>query len=247
MDETAGLGSGTADLTSFDDGACAFGFQPSNGPVDYDGNGDTLGTNVSADLNRQDHPPVQLCPSGITELLRGHAEWGPGACHSTAQACCGAAPCNGGGGQSIFTYQFQCTPMFADGVFVPSSIAGSELSSERAAAAHVLFPPLVAKIVVRRGCRPWIALASREEVPVTLFGSAAFDVSRIDLASVRFAGAPSVKTMISDVDRDGSLDLTAEFAMSALHLAVGATTATLSGSLVSSQLFVANGAIAVRR
>jgi hypothetical protein len=137
--------------------------------------------------------------------------------------------------------------MFADGVVVPSSIAGTELTSEQAAAAHALFPPLVAKIVVRRGSsRPWIALASRQEVPVTLFGGAALDVSRIDLATVRFAGAPSVKAMVSDVDLDGRLDLTARFVMSALHLAAGATTGTLTGSLVSSQLFVANGAITVR-
>jgi hypothetical protein len=246
MDETAGFGSGTADLTSFDDGACGFGLQPTNGPVDFDGDGATDGTNVSADLNRQDHPEVMLCPSGITEILNGHADWGPAACHSTAQACCGATPCNGGGGQSIFTYRFQCTPMFADGAVVPAAMAGSELTGAQAAAAHVLLPPIVGTMVARHDCAiPWLALASREEVPVTIFGAADLDVSRIDPATLRFAGAPAVSTTLGDVNRDGRLDLTARFVMSTLRLPATATAATLTGSLDDSQVFVASGAVRV--
>jgi hypothetical protein len=246
MDETAGLGSGTADLTSFDDGACGFGLQPTNGPVDYDGDGTTTGTNVSADLNRQDHPEVTLCPSGVTQILNGHAEWGPAACHSTAQACCGQTPCTGGGGQSVFTYRFQCTPMFADGAVVPAAIAGSELTGAQAAAAHVLFPPVVGTIVVRHGFAiPWLALRSHDEVPVTIFGAGDLDVSRIDPTTLRFAGAPPVSIMVSDVNLDGRLDLTARFVMSTLRLAATATSATLTGSLDDSHPFVATGTVRV--
>jgi hypothetical protein len=123
LNEPAGLGSGNGDLTSFDDGACNFGFQPTDGPLDYDGDGTTTGTQVSADLNRQDHPSVMTCPSGVTETLNGHTEWGP-------------AP-----GQSIFTYRFQCTPFYADGAIVPAGISSNELTAEMAERAHALEPP----------------------------------------------------------------------------------------------------------
>ena len=50
---------------------------PTDGPLDYDGDGNTTGTNVSADLIRQDHPSVPMCPSGVTDVLNGHTDWGP--------------------------------------------------------------------------------------------------------------------------------------------------------------------------
>jgi hypothetical protein len=247
MDETAGLGSGTADVTTFDDGACGFGPWPTNGPVDYDGNGDTTETSVSADLNRQDHENVTLCPTGVTEVLTGHAEWGPAACHSTDQACCGATPCRGGGGQSVFAYGFQCTPMFADGVSPPSSLAGSELTADQAAGAHVLLHPLAVSVVVRFGCStPWIAPRSPDEVPVTIRGAPDLDVAQIDPRALRFAGAPPASHRVSDVDHDGRPDLTASFVQSALRLGAGASTATLTGSLRSSQMLVGNAGVAVR-
>jgi len=61
-----------------------------------EGRGDTMGTHVSVDLNRLDHSSVLGCPTGVTEVLNGHADWGP-------------AP-----GQSVFVYNFQCKPAGED-------------------------------------------------------------------------------------------------------------------------------------
>ena len=101
LNEAAGLGSGNADITLYSSysaatGTCPVVIAPSQGPLDYDGDGNTTGTNVSVDLNRQDHPNVTACPTGVTQTLKGHTDWGP-------------AP-----GQSVFTYKFQCTPYGKD-------------------------------------------------------------------------------------------------------------------------------------
>ena len=58
----------TADLTSFDDGACNFGFQPSDGPLDFDGDGNFTGRNVSVDLNRF-NPEVRVLISNESKRL----------------------------------------------------------------------------------------------------------------------------------------------------------------------------------
>jgi hypothetical protein len=96
LNEAAGLGSGTPDITTFSSfsastGACANSIiAPTEGPLDFDQDGDTTGMHVSVDLNRLDHSSVLGCPTGATEVLNGHTDWGP-------------AP-----GQSVFVYNFQC-------------------------------------------------------------------------------------------------------------------------------------------
>ena len=100
LNEAAVLGSGTADITFFDSFQTSTGFclndviAPTDGPIDFDSDGDTTGTHVSVDLNRLDHPTVLDCPTGVVEVLNGHTDWGPAL------------------GQSIFVYYFQCTSDF---------------------------------------------------------------------------------------------------------------------------------------
>jgi hypothetical protein len=102
LDEAAGLGSGTADITSFSSYNASAGTCPNNvivptdGPIDFDSDGNTTGTHVSVDLNRLDHPAITSCPTGATDVLKGHTDWGP-------------AP-----GQSVFVFNFQCTSFFLD-------------------------------------------------------------------------------------------------------------------------------------
>jgi len=55
-------------------------------------------------------------------------------------------------------------------------------------------------------------------IPVFLFGSAAFDVSMVDVASIRLAGASVSKFTIEDVNRDGRLDLKLHFRIDATNL-----------------------------
>ena len=96
LDELMGLGSGNGDIILFDtavDGACPTGVPaPSDGPIDWDGNG-IAGDNrhASVDLNRMDHPGVVDCPSPVRQVLLGHTDWGPAR------------------GQSVFMYWFRHT------------------------------------------------------------------------------------------------------------------------------------------
>jgi len=227
MNEPAGLGSGTADITSFDDGACGFDFHPTHGPLDYDGDGSTTGTNVSADLNRQDHPLVTICPSGVTEVLNGHTDWGP-------------AP-----GQSVFTYKFQCTPEYGAGLDgygapPPACLSQNELTHEMASRAHALYPPRTAQIVILPGCletRKPIAPGQPGTLSVALLGSDDLDVTEIEPSSLNFHGAKAVRASIRDVNGDGKPDLVAEFDMSAVHLHPSATKGRLRGWLKNSQAF----------
>jgi hypothetical protein len=241
LNEPAGLGSGTADLTSFDDGTCGYGFQPSDGPLDYDGDGNTSGTNVSADLNRQDHPGILVCPTGVTETLDGHTDWGP-------------AP-----GQSIFNYSFQCTPFASDGLQPvprgaqnrPTAGAGplrswsqDELTAEMAAQAHALYPAIAVRIVVRPGCtRKALAPGQPGVVGVSVLGEADFDVSEIEPSSLRLHGAQALSVSAQDVDGSGRPGVYATFEMKDLKVRPDATTLRLTGWLKNSQFFIGESEI----
>jgi hypothetical protein len=102
LNESAGLGSGTPDITTFSSfnaiaGTCPNSIiAPTDGPLDFDQDGNTTGTHVSVDLNRLDHSSVLGCPTGVTQVLNGHTDWGP-------------AP-----GQSVFVYNFHCKPVGED-------------------------------------------------------------------------------------------------------------------------------------
>jgi probable HAF family extracellular repeat protein len=73
LNEPAGLGSGNADMFLFTDGQCNFGIAPTDGPVDWNGDGDTTDTNATADLNPNDHP-VLAC-TVTSQVLNGHDDW----------------------------------------------------------------------------------------------------------------------------------------------------------------------------
>jgi hypothetical protein len=97
LDELAGLGSGTSDLFTFEDGTgCESHFAPTQGPVDWDGDG-TAGDNAhaSSDMTSSDTSrALSLCGTVLLKL-NGHADW-----DSTGHG---------------LTYSFQCTSFFADG------------------------------------------------------------------------------------------------------------------------------------
>ena len=61
-------------------------------------------------------------------------------------------------------------------------------------------------------------LASKGVIPITLFGSTAFDVTTVEMSSVMFAGASVAKFSSRDVNRDGYLDLVLEFRTQDTHL-----------------------------
>ena len=81
-----------------------------------------------------------------------------------------------------------------------------------------------------------INLGSRGNTPVAILGTDVFDVTTVDVASVRFAGAPvrtkpngTLHFSYEDVNLDGVIDLMMHFSTQALQLDETSTMATLTG------------------
>ncbi|HET8541859.1 MAG TPA: hypothetical protein VFL83_18420 [Anaeromyxobacter sp.] len=82
-----------------------------------------------------------------------------------------------------------------------------------------------------------VNLGARGRIPVAILGSEAFDVEAVDLATVRFAGAPPATTgrgepqaSLEDVNADGILDLVLHFAIQDLGIAASDERAALAGA-----------------
>jgi hypothetical protein len=77
LNEPAGLGSGTADMFMFKDGACSpdsggpTRIAPTTGPVDWDGDGVATNLHAAADIDAFQHN----CGDEPTGLLAGFADW----------------------------------------------------------------------------------------------------------------------------------------------------------------------------
>jgi hypothetical protein len=239
LNEPAGLGSGSADLTGFFDSYCDVQpIAPTDGPLDWSGNGDFTETNVAADLNANG----RACGT-IFSRLGGSTEW---------PELSGLS----------FTYGFQCTPYggpTGDGASLLGStntqniqvrgarrlpkrrawnVTGGELSPRMAMDAHLLFPIHSAKMMVSPGCAsPTLAPGQPGTVQVVLLGDNALDVNQVDVTSLRFHGATALNTVVADVDGDGQSDLLVTFDMAKLKLSSAANKARVTGWLKSSQAF----------
>jgi hypothetical protein len=245
LDEPAGLGSGDNSLMFFYDGACGFQVAPTEGPVDWDGDG-VAGDNPAAtsDLDPYNH----LCGAVTSELFRGHMDWPSHAPPNMPPYFPGSPK---------FTYGFQCTSLAEDpppaGSTQPTSVAPlaptpataplapqvGELTAEMAERAHVLYPPAFVKIVIQPGC------SQKNLVPghagtfqVALLGDTHFNVNDVDVSGLNFHGAKALSTEIRDVNNDGIPDLVIQFRGSETRLSKLATKGRLSGWLKNSQVFV---------
>jgi hypothetical protein len=233
MSEPAGLGSGMADLFTFTN-AHETGIPQmaaSQGPVDWNGDGALVNTNVQADTSCGpagfgDHP----CFLPQYPQLNGHTDWGPA-------------------GQNTFTYKFQCTPYGGtngDGASTPTAFLQHEMNTEMAMQAHVALPLRAARIAIRPGCSgKLVAPGQAGAVTVAVLGADDFKVAEIDLGSLGFHGARLMSTFIQDVDGDGRPDLVAVFDMRSLKLHAAAQTGRLSGWLKNSQVFIGEDRISV--
>ena len=76
-----------------------------------------------------------------------------------------------------------------------------------------------------------INLKSRGVVPVAVLTTDGFDAGTIDPATVQFAGAAPVRSMLKDVDRDGDKDMLFLFRTRQLDLDQDSTEATLTAQL----------------
>ena len=76
-----------------------------------------------------------------------------------------------------------------------------------------------------------INLRSRGVVPVAVLTTDNFDATRIDVGSVKFAGAAPVHWRLADVDEDGDVDMMFHFRTQQLELDQSSTEATLTAQL----------------
>ncbi|ABS25324.1 hypothetical protein [Anaeromyxobacter sp. Fw109-5] len=95
-----------------------------------------------------------------------------------------------------------------------------------------------------------IQLGAGGKVPVAILGAPAFDVTAIELTSIRFAGAPLARrgragpmAALEDVDGDGREDLVCHFEVAELELSGTATVAGLEGSTGDGARFAGEDAI----
>jgi hypothetical protein len=121
----------------------------------------------------------------------------------------------------------------------------SEPSTEQLQAMGLVEPVIPARIDVRPGCaNNWIrrdVCAADDwddggDVTVVVFGSAVLDVSAIDTSKVQFAHAALHTASVKDVDKDGRLDLEAQFRNDDLRLGPEGTMASLSAVTTTGQV-----------
>jgi probable HAF family extracellular repeat protein len=180
LNEPAGLGSGNADVFTFDDGTCNFRVAATNGPVDWDGNGIPDNTNATADLNTQDHPA--LACTVTNQVLKGHEDW------------------------SLILASLQAHPDgFPESAHpqVPAEAGTASLMKE-----HALYPILEVGARLRQA--PVGGLAVGGHKTLVLRGSSSFDATQVDPNSVRIFGRRPNLITTSDVNADGAPDLVLE-------------------------------------
>ena len=87
---------------------------------------------------------------------------------------------------------------------------------------------------------------------MAILGSADFDASRVDPATVTLAGAPVAtngkgkpRASATDVDKDGTMDLLVHVVTSQMAISVGDTSATLGGMTLDGTPIEGNGRVTV--
>ncbi|HXU06595.1 MAG TPA: hypothetical protein VN903_36820, partial [Polyangia bacterium] len=191
-------------------------FASTVGPVDWDGDGATDATNISADLNSGfDH----ACGAQL-QRLPGASDWvGP------------------------FSYKFQCTAYGGPNSGGAPSGTGltHELTTSEAIAAHVLYPPRSVRAILGAGSA--LARDRRGSVRLIVHGAPGFSVADVDATSLFFHGARPAGVVVRDLNGDGRLDLVATFKRARATLHPKATRARLRGWLIDGQLFTAEIAL----
>ncbi len=76
-------------------------------------------------------------------------------------------------------------------------------------------------------------LSAQGTLPVAIFTTSDFNAADVNPGTVVFAGAPTVRSALEDVDGDSDLDLVLHFDTQALNLACADTQATLDGQTAS--------------
>jgi hypothetical protein len=224
LDETVGVGgpAGDTDIVIY----CARGAGcslsgPSDGPIDWDNDGDATETNAQGDIdNDNDTPNTTLQTGNDWEVANGV--------------------------NKNLNFKFQCTSAFASGGGegaapgqVQSSIVTTELGLKQAQEGHILHPPAAVSLILSPGCsNPRMKPRTPGAAQLALMGSSSFDVSQVDPASLTLHGAHPTNISAEDVNGDGLPDLLLEFPTADVQLSARATHARLTGWLENSRSFV---------
>lgn len=180
------------------------------------------------------------CPSGVLVSGAGDAsiDWN---CDGDPNGSGVSADINGDLGSTILSSHddwgtldlaFQCAPTFGPGRPPDPSVSKIEVSVPELYDDRLLLPMLTVTMDVAPGVgtNP-IQLGSPDPVSVAVLGAVDFDVSQIDTATLRFAGATPLGTSLSDVDTDGFMDLVGDFEMASLNLVPTSTQGALNAAL----------------
>jgi hypothetical protein len=227
LDETAGLGSGNTDITFFTDAKCNYQVVPSNGPLDFDGDGSATNAHATADLIPGWWEFLRVapgCPSGIHMKLGGFDDWA-----------------------ALTDKVDDIETQNSLNASTPGDLA-REVDLPTLKGKHLLYPPRQVAIAIHPGC----ALASAPLAPgqpgtvtVAILGSSSLDVTQIDPSSLRLHGVEPLNTSVIDVNADGQLDLVATFDTSQLHLPPQAVTIRMTGWMTNSQRFWATAPVTI--
>jgi hypothetical protein len=217
LSEPAGLGSGRSDLFFYSDANCSQRLAPSDGPVDWDGDGDTTGTGLTVDLDFlwwSSLSYIGTCPSGIYVPLLGHDDWGD-------LAALQERPNSGHSWKSN-----------------PNPQRHHELTFEEAKARHILLPPRQVTVLAQPICSQSSAITAKpSSITLQLLGASDLDVSQIDINSLKLHGATPANVTVVDVNGDGFPDLVLTFPTATLKLHPNANRMTLTGFMKNSQSF----------
>jgi hypothetical protein len=230
LDETLGVGGPTGDtdiVRYFAESQCTPGDNcgillltgPSDGPIDWNNDGDAADTDAQGDIDDS---------GGANELLYTADDW---------------AESNG---QFVsLDFGFQCTTAFQNDGGAPPSIHERGLKWVREH--HVLHPAISVAIEIEpHPVNKEIAPGSSATVRVAVFGSEHLDVSQVDKASLRFHDDRPLRIDAMDVNGDGIPDLLLEFRKHDVRLSSHATRARLTGWLQNSRALVGEEAVSVR-
>jgi hypothetical protein len=147
---------------------------------------------------------------------------------------------------NALNFNFQCNNLTNGDGAAPPDARAREISWETAAQQGLLYPLITENIDIRPNCPTnWIAPGQTGSVPVAVFGSGDFNAAQVSAPTLRFLGVAASSTSLSDLNGDGRQDLTANFPMAGMTVPSGATSATITGQLVSTQAFQGSAPITI--
>jgi FG-GAP repeat len=215
LSEPAGLGSGRPNLFFYSDGNCLQQVAPSDGPVDWNGDGDTTGTGLTVDLDFRWWSivlSIGTCPSGVYVPLKGHDDWAD-------------------------LSALQERPLTVHSWKSSQRPERHELTLDEAKARHILHPPRPVTVLAPSACSSSALAARPSTITLHLLGADDLDVSEIDISSLKLHGVAPETVSVVDVDGDGRPDLVLTFPTAFMKLHPNAKRVTLTGFLKNSQSF----------